>query len=72
MRDPFRFLSLTDFHIRINDVKTSPKEKIAQDLYINEDSMGYLMAHVIMAAGSKPATQSPAFALGLEKLSENM
>lgn len=50
----------------MKDVKINPNEKIEEDLYTNEDSMGYLMAHEIIAAGSKPATQSPVFAPGLK------
>lgn len=52
----------------MNDVKINPNEKIADDLYTNEDSIGYLMAHEIMAAGNKPAIQSPALAPGLKKI----
>lgn len=50
----------------MNDVKISPKQKIEEDLYTKEVSIGYLMAHEIIAAGSKPATHSPAFASGLK------
>lgn len=64
--EPFKCSSFTDFQINIRDVKRNPSEKIAQDLYTNDDSIGYLMAHEIMAAGSKPANQSPALAPGLK------
>lgn len=67
-REPFKCFSLTDFHMSMNDVKMRPSEKIAQDLYTNDDSMGYLMAHEMMAAGSNPATHSPALAPGLKYL----
>lgn len=53
-------------------MQRNPSEKIEQDLYTNDDSTGYLMAHEIMAAGSKPAIQSPALAPGLKKLEKTL
>lgn len=63
--DPLICFSLTDFHININEVKIRPNENIEHDLYTKDDSMGYLMAHEIIAAGSRPAIQRPALAPGL-------